>query len=463
MIESINEHQNYQEYKMQERESSYCLKMFYNGEDLIELADEGLQSYSPLCDEPISDHEVKEAIKSLEKGKATGLDDIPPDLIIAAKSQVRAHLVKIFNLILNSKTYPTEWKYDRRIPLFKSGNRLITSNFRMIAIHSVFRKLINKIFEKRIRSIIQLQDTQAGFRPKRRTSDQAFMLHDLIHTHSKSRKKDKKTMFIMGIDFSKAFDRCDFQILFKKLAQKGIRGKLLETLVDMYSDAKASIQINGSLGEPFPITAGVAQGCVLSPLFFIVYLDDLLKEFQESGMGIEVCMNFLNSLAFADDLALVALDEPMAQKFLDILERWCERNNFTVNLGKEGTGYFPITNQDENEYNLTFKGKPFKRLKLFKYLGFLISKTGSWESYFKKIIQKARGSLAQAYHFFKSEFISFSLKIAVARSMVLSTLAYGQDFINLSSSQSRQFDSILARTIRLILGQPRHSKTAALR
>ena len=67
----------------------------------------------------------------------------------------------------------------------------------------------------------------------------------------------------MSIDFSKEFDRCDFQILFKKLAQKGMRGKLLETLVDMYSDAKASVQINGSLGEPFPITAGVAQGCVL--------------------------------------------------------------------------------------------------------------------------------------------------------------------------------------------------------
>jgi len=80
----------------------------------------------------------------------------------------------------------------------------------------------------------------------------------------------------------------------------------------MYSDAKASIQINGSLEEPFPITAGVAQGCVLSPLFFIVCLDDLLKELQEGGLGIEVYMNILNSLAFADDLALVALGEPMA-------------------------------------------------------------------------------------------------------------------------------------------------------
>ena len=51
--------------------------MFPNGEDLIELADEEPLPYSPLCDEPISDREVRESIKSLEKGKATGLDDIP--------------------------------------------------------------------------------------------------------------------------------------------------------------------------------------------------------------------------------------------------------------------------------------------------------------------------------------------------------------------------------------------------
>ena len=80
--------------------------MFPNGEDLIELADEEPQPYSPLCDEPISNREVRESIKSLEKGKATGLDDIPPDFIIAAKSHLRPHLVKIFSLILILKHTP---------------------------------------------------------------------------------------------------------------------------------------------------------------------------------------------------------------------------------------------------------------------------------------------------------------------------------------------------------------------
>jgi len=104
-------------------------------------------------------------------------------------------------MILASGVYPLEWKSDRRIPLFKKGSKLNVTNFRMIAIHSVFRKLFNKIMERRVRSFVKLDDAQAGFRPKRRTTDHAFVLHDLITRASRNKAEN---IFVIVLDFSYA-------------------------------------------------------------------------------------------------------------------------------------------------------------------------------------------------------------------------------------------------------------------
>ena len=105
---------------------------------------------------------------------------------------------------------------------------------------------------------IQLEECQAGFGPQRRTSDQAFILHDVISSHARKRKSNEP-LFILVLDFSKAFDRVNHKVLFRKLMEKGIGGNLLGTLIDMYTDAKATFLINNTLGETFPVTTGVVQ------------------------------------------------------------------------------------------------------------------------------------------------------------------------------------------------------------
>ena len=62
--------------------------------------------------------------------------------------------------------------------------------------------------------------------------------------------------------------------------------------------------LHGKRGRIFPVRRGVAQGCVLSPLLFNVYVDDLLQRVRDTGIGVSVGKALLAALAFADDLVL---------------------------------------------------------------------------------------------------------------------------------------------------------------
>ena len=237
--------------------------------------------------------------------------------------------------MISSHTHtPAQWKTDRRTPIHKKGSKADVTKYRLIAIHSIFRKLFCTIIDKRIREFVALDDAQAGFRPGRRCTDHVFVIRDTIKSHF--RRRGRKDLYVVIIDFSKAFDRCHIPTLLTKLAQKGVKGKMLSIISSIYTGAFAQIQINNKMGKRFKVSRGVAQGCVLSPLFFNIYLDDLLQRFRQSGLGVPINCTLFNALSFADDLALIAQDRDTVERYLQIIDNWCKECFFKVNVDKSG-------------------------------------------------------------------------------------------------------------------------------
>ena len=95
-------------------------------------------------------------------------------------------------------------------------------------------------------------------------------------------------MYACFLDASKAFDRVDHDILFSILRKRGLNPMILRLLEFWYRNLTARVRWSGVLSDEFPVSNGVRQGGVLSPLLFTLYIDDLMLQLSESGHGCRV-------------------------------------------------------------------------------------------------------------------------------------------------------------------------------
>ena len=114
----------------------------------------------------------------------------------------------------------------------------------------------------------------------------------MIHLCSTILNGFENSQHILGIflDFSKAFDTLDHDILLHKLNHYGIRGTPLEWFKSYLYQRKQHVMINGHTSTPCMLTCGVPQGSILGPLLFLIYIIDFIKS-----------SDILSFILFADD------------------------------------------------------------------------------------------------------------------------------------------------------------------
>ena len=118
-----------------------------------------------------------------------------------------------------------------------------------------------------------------------------------------------KETFGCFVDFRKAFDSVNHDLLWNKLNQYGINGNFLHSLYiqAMYSGFQYAVEVNNKCTPYFTLNCGVKQGCPLSPSLFSLFINDLLVDLNASGLGVD-CGGYTNIpvLGYADDTALFA-------------------------------------------------------------------------------------------------------------------------------------------------------------
>ena len=164
----------------------------------------------------------------------------------------------------------------------------------------------------------KLEDGQCCFRPGRSTTDQIFTLKQIFE---KSWEYGKD-LFACFVDLVKAYDRVPRDKLWKVLREYGVNGQLLRSIKSFYCRPEVCVRVNGKQSKPFHVGVGLRQGCVLSPLLFIVYMNWIDKCSQADGCAtIGNCK--ISRLLFADDLVLLSSTESGLQRALNSFADAC--------------------------------------------------------------------------------------------------------------------------------------------
>ena len=181
-------------------------------------------TFDPTLDGRITILELRETLKELKSGKAPGPDGVLVEYLKLFGKKYENILHKIINNLFTSSIYPRQWHTNFLKPIYKKGEHDNPNNFRGLAIGSAFSKLFSMVLLKRLTIFVNskklLSPNQIGFSKGHNTSDHIFLMQTLIE---KVVKRDKRKLYTAFIDFKKAYDTVDREILFNHLKQLCMR------------------------------------------------------------------------------------------------------------------------------------------------------------------------------------------------------------------------------------------------
>ena len=176
------------------------------------------------------------------------------------------------------------------------------------------------------------------------------------------------------MDFTKAFDYVERDILWYKLIKIGFRGHMLNIIKSMYNTVKSKVKNNDTLSEAFSCNIGVHRGECLSPFLFAMYVNYLEQELGNNCVnGIDIGMVKLLLLLYADDIVLFDKTPDELQKSLDILGAYCDRWKLTVNITKTKVVIFRKGGRLPINLQFTYKGSNIEFVNKFCYLGIVFT------------------------------------------------------------------------------------------
>ena len=263
------------------------------------------------------------------------------------------------------------------------------TNFRPISILCILSKVLEKLMKDRSeRFIIEnriLFPNQFGFRREYSTSDAVVQFTDYC-----CRSLNKKLYTIATfLDFSKAFDTVNKNVLLLKLERMGFRGIMNEWFDSYLSNREMYVLANGTKSQVKTINIGLPQGAVTSPWLISLYINDMHR-----------CSDKLKFLHFADDTTVYMSGNDLERLCVDVenelrkVNEWLNANRLSLNVDKTSFMLFTHSRVDRNSISNRLGNKIIKQVRSVKFLGIYLDDRLNFNdhvSYLSKKLSKTVG------------------------------------------------------------------------
>ena len=343
---------------------------------------------------PTDDPEIRQILLSLKNSYSVGYDNLSVNIIKTCSDELARPLSMIFNKSMVEGIVPDDLKIAKIIPVYKSEDKKIISNYRPISILSAFSKILERLVYNRLLDFINknniLSKNQYGFRKNISTS---MALLDLVDKISTSIENNKFTIGIF-IDLAKAFDTVNHNILLNKLYHYGVRGIPFDWFKSYLANRHQYVYLNEVRSIKLPIICGVPQGSILGPLLFLLYINDL-----------STVTKLLTFIMFADDTNIFISGKDLnnitsiTNTELKNISTWFSANLLSLNIKK--TNYILFGNKKHPDISLSINNENIARVYQTKFLGVIIESHLKWNAHITSIsnkISKTIGILNKAKH-----------------------------------------------------------------
>ena len=395
----------------------------------------------------VTSTEVYKIFKSLAPKRSSGHDKISSKALKILAFQLVEPVTILINKIVEAKAFPLTWKCADVVPLYKKGKKDDVENYRPISLLPCCSKICEKVMCKQLYEYLDstgiLPPRQFGFRKGQGTT------HAIAELLLELEPKDKQHTALMLLDFSKAFDVINHEILLKKLKHYGLT-KAARALIKSYLTGRRSrVVANGRWSEWEEGPAyGCPQGSVCGPLFYLIYTSDMQYLYP--------------SIMYADDTALV-IDLPKLnqsehlQKIWGKITGYCDANQLKLNAKKT-----ELLSRSTQLNSVTLSGEMVhvKHKTSARYLGVEINADLKWDEHIAKILKKSRKGLFALARI--RRFASTTTKLMVFEALVKSHILYAMPCWGplMTTSQRKKIDTLLKIALRIVTNSPPNSHTS---